>query len=139
MGNAGFRLELIGYRTHETVLLKISDLPFIWTFVQRPPDAPFLDPLFKFSTTNESSLVKKLGEELYAAKGESTAYVQIMLCYNKTTKKITDNRLPHPTTTNSTTENEEIDVNNIVRKKITDDLNGIEIVRYASETALYVL
>ena len=77
-------------------------------------------------------MVKKLGEELYAAKGDATVYVQIMLCYYKTSRKITDNRLPHPTTTNSTTKNEEIYVDTIVRKKITDELNGIEIVKYAT-------
>ena len=90
--NAGFHLELIGYGTHETVLLKMSDLPFVWIFVHGPPDAPFLDPSFEFSTTNESSLVKKLGEELYAAKGYATAYVQIILCYYKSSKKIIGNR-----------------------------------------------
>ena len=79
MGNARFRLELIGYGTRETVLLKMSNLPFVWIFVPRPPDTPFLDPSFEFSTTNESLLVKKFGEELYAAKGDATAYVQS--CY----------------------------------------------------------
>ena len=29
MGNAGFRLELIGYGTSKTVLLKMSSLPFV--------------------------------------------------------------------------------------------------------------
>ena len=113
-------------------MLKMSDLPFVWIFVHRPPDAPFLNPSFKFPTTSESSLVKKLGRELYAAKEDATAYIQIMLCFYKTAKKITDNRLSPPTKTNSTSKNEEIDVETIVRKKITDKLNDIEIVKYAT-------
>ena len=63
-------------------MLKMSDLPFVWIFVHRPPDTPFLDPSFEFSRTSESSLVKKLGEELYAAKGDVIAY--------RTVKKMTD-------------------------------------------------
>ena len=69
MGNAGFRLKLIGYGTWEMVLLKMSDLPFIWILVHRPPDAPFLDPSFEFSTTSESVRAyysNSLGSSWYA-------------------------------------------------------------------------
>ena len=110
----------------------MSDLPFVWIFINRPLDGPFLDPSFEFPTTSESSLVKKLGEELYAAKGDATSYVQIMLSYYKASKKISDKKVPPPTRTNSTTENEEIDVETIVRKNIKDELNDIELVKYAT-------
>ena len=49
IGNAGFRLELIGYGMWETVLLKMIGLPLVWIFVKRPPDGQFLDPSFEFS------------------------------------------------------------------------------------------
>ena len=69
IGNAGFRLELIGYGIRETVLLKMSDLPFVWIFINRPPDGPYLDPSFEFSTTSESSLVKKTGGRALRSEG----------------------------------------------------------------------
>ena len=45
-------------------------------------------------------------------------------------QEVTDNRLPPPTKTESTAKNEEIDVETIVRKKIIDELNDIDIVKY---------
>ena len=39
-------------------------------------------------------------------------------------------RLPPPTKINSTSKNEEIDVETIIRRKITDELNDKEIVKY---------
>ena len=76
--------------------------------------------------------LKKLGEELYTAKGDATLYVQIMLSYYKASKKILDKKLTPPTRTNSTTEDEDIDVEIIVRKNIKDELNDIELFKYAT-------
>ena len=47
-------------------------------------------------------------------------------------KKTSDNKLPPPIITNFTSENEEIDIETIVRKNITEDLNDIKLVRYAT-------
>ena len=76
--------------------------------------------------------MKKLGGKLYAAKGGATSYVQIILSYYKASRKMSDKKLPSPTRTNSTTDNEGIDIETIVRKNIKEELNDIELVKYAS-------
>ena len=75
--------------------------------------------------------MKKIGEELHSAKRDTTSYVQIMLRYYKASKKISDNKLPPPTITNFTSKNEEVGIKTTVRKNITEELNGIELVKYA--------
>ena len=55
-----------------------------------------------------------------------------MFSYYKASKKISDKKLPPLTRTNSTTENEEIDIETIVRKNIKGELNDIELVKYAT-------
>ena len=76
--------------------------------------------------------MKKIGEELHSAKRDTTSYVQIMLRYYKASKKISDNKLPPPTITNFTSKNEEIGIKTNVRKNITEELNDIELVKYAT-------
>ena len=49
-GNTGFRLEVLGYGTSTTTVLRLSDLPYVEVFTEREVDGAFLDPSLEFCT-----------------------------------------------------------------------------------------
>ena len=72
-GNAGLRLELIGYGMRETVLLKLSDLPFVEVYQQQDHDKPVIDSDLNFEPkSNDEDLAVQLGLEFLLPRATHT-------------------------------------------------------------------
>jgi len=83
-GRAGLNLELVNYGSTARVLLPLSHLPYVQVFKKREPDAPYLDPPYEYhKCLTESSLARRLTNDLFQARGDSAATVQILLGYYK--------------------------------------------------------
>ena len=86
-GNCGIRMEILGYGTSMTVLLKWRDIPISSAFVEWEHDVPFIDDTIDFpGTLKEDKLAEHLGRELYETKGDAVAYVQVLMKYYKTSE-----------------------------------------------------
>ena len=76
----GIHVVLHGYGTTVPLKLEFKVLPFVEIYVHRRFDEPFLDDTITFpQTDNENTIVNFLAKELHAAKGDTVAYVNIMM------------------------------------------------------------
>ena len=123
-GNAGFRLEVLGYGTSTTTLLRLSDLPYVEVFAEREVDGAFLDPSLEFCTIwgGEELLAKKVSREMHATKGDAVAYTQILLNHYKVSAMHAQKKLDV---------NAALDVNVLLHNKVKAELEHSRIENYA--------
>jgi hypothetical protein len=140
-GNSGLNLELIGYGTSFTVLQNLRHLPFVYAFVKREPDAPFLDTRFEFEwRSSESTFLANLKKALFATKADATATLQILMQYYKTALKRSEKKFDNLPTSTTATDHllesaddmpDDPEFVNKMSQAIKSELNDVDLAAFA--------
>ena len=136
-GNAGLNLEIKGIGPSKPYLLRLSHLPYVKVFVQRESDGAFLDPSVSFSAViAQKTFVSNVQKELFAANGDPTKTVQIMMHYHKTLLSRTARAATNVSNTASrgtpTDWPAVFSIDDDVRKKVSRELNEIDLSDFAN-------